>query len=124
MKLLLDEGLPFRAAAALRDAGVDAEHVLEIGMGGAADQAVLDRARQDGAVLVTLDADFHQILAATGAGHPSVIRVRIEGLQAGQLASLVLETCRLAERELRNGAAVSLVGNRMRIRRLPIRSRE
>lgn len=44
MKLILDEGLPMRAAVALREAAHDARHVLELGMAGASDQAVLDRA--------------------------------------------------------------------------------
>ena len=121
MKLILDEGLPLRAASLLRDAGIEAVHVLEIGMGGAPDQAVLDKARLDGAVVVTLDADFHQILAATGADRPSVIRVRTEGIGYRQLAELLSNVMKRRGVELGAGAAVSVIGNRVRLRKLPIR---
>ena len=121
MKLVLDEGLPLRAASLMRDAGIEAVHVLEIGMGGAPDQAVLDKARLDGAVVVTLDADFHQILAATGADRPSVIRVRTEGIGYQQLAELLSNVIKRRGVELDAGAVVSVIGNRVRLRRLPIR---
>lgn len=121
MKLILDEGLPLRAASLMRDAGIEAVHVLEIGMGGAPDQAVLDKARLDGAVVVTLDADFHQILAATGADRPSVIRIRTEGLGDRQLAELLSNVMKRRGAELDAGAVVSVIGNRVRLRKLPIR---
>lgn len=121
MKLILDEGMPFRAAAVLRETQVEARHILDLGMGGASDQAVLDRARSDGAVLVTLDADFHQVLAATGALRPSVIRVRIQGLQARQMAELLQNVLAQIGDGLAAGAAVSVSRKRIRLRKLPLR---
>jgi predicted nuclease of predicted toxin-antitoxin system len=121
MKLILDEGLPLRAASLMRDVGIEAVHVLEIGMGGAPDQALLDKARLDGAVVVTLDADFHQLLAATGADRPSVIRVRTEGLGDRHLAELLSNVMKRRGVELDAGAVVSVIGNRVRLRKLPIR---
>ena len=121
MKLILDEGMPLRAAALLREAGIAAKHVLELAMGGASDDAILAQARQDGAVVATLDADFHQILATTGADGPSVIRVRIEGLQASQLAYLLLNLLNRSREAIAGGALVSVGENRVRIRKLPIR---
>jgi len=53
-------------------------------------------ARERGQIVVTLDADFHAQLALTGAASPSVIRIRIEGLRAEELADLltrVMEHC-------------------------------
>ncbi len=58
MKLILDEGLPLRTAGLLRNAGVEAKHVLELGLTGASDQTILDKAKADGAAVATLDADF------------------------------------------------------------------
>jgi len=120
MKLLLDEGIPLRAAAALRGAGLDATHLLELEMGGVSDETVLGRARADGAIVVTLDADFHQILATNGALGPSVIRIRMEGLRVEQIVALLLDVLRQAESDLTAGAVVSVSGNRARLRRLPI----
>jgi len=122
MKLILDEGVPLRTAELLRQKGVEATHILELGMGGASDCAVLEKASLDGAVLVTRDADFHQILATTGARFPSVIRVRIESIPAQRLASILLDVLERTGEEIRAGAAVSIGPVQVRLRRLPIRA--
>lgn len=122
MKLILDEGMPFGAASMLREAGIDARHVLELKMGGASDEAILEKARLDRAVVATLDADFHQLLATTGADLPSVIRVRIEGLRSRQLADLLAGVLKQVGKEGLIGVAISVGHKRVRIRRLPIRS--
>ncbi len=59
MKILLDQGLPRSAADALREVGVDAVHVGDIGMAAALDEQILARAHAEERVVVTLDADFH-----------------------------------------------------------------
>jgi predicted nuclease of predicted toxin-antitoxin system len=89
MKYLLDHGLPRSAAALLRERGLDAVHTGEIDYATAQDSAILERARQENRVVVTLDADFHMLLALSGASLPSVIRIRIEGLRADALAELL-----------------------------------
>jgi predicted nuclease of predicted toxin-antitoxin system len=58
MKLLLDQGLPRSSAALLRERGIDAVHAGESGLATASDQAILEAARLDGRVIVTLDSDF------------------------------------------------------------------
>jgi predicted nuclease of predicted toxin-antitoxin system len=78
MKLLLDQGLPRSTVKHLAAAGIAAEHVGDLGMASAGDDVILDAARQRQAVVVTLDADFHQLLAATGAVTPSVVRIALK----------------------------------------------
>ena len=53
------------------------------------DTEVLRRARADSRICVTLDADFHSLLATSGERGPSVIRIRKEGLNATALAALL-----------------------------------
>jgi predicted nuclease of predicted toxin-antitoxin system len=77
MKLLLDQGLPRSAALLLCEAGIDTIHVGNIGYAAAADADILEKGRQENRVIVTLDADFHALLALTEATSPSVIRIRI-----------------------------------------------
>jgi predicted nuclease of predicted toxin-antitoxin system len=89
IKILLDQGLPRSAAALLRESGWDVQHVSERGMSRAADAAIIDLARLEQRMVVTLDADFHALLAVSGATGPSVLRIRDEGLKAHQLALLV-----------------------------------
>ncbi|MCU1237983.1 MAG: hypothetical protein JWP63_5950 [Candidatus Solibacter sp.] len=69
MRLLLDQGLPRYAAEVLRAEGVECVHIGELGM---------SRARQF--MAVAPGADFHAILAVQNAAQPSVIRIRLQGL--------------------------------------------
>jgi predicted nuclease of predicted toxin-antitoxin system len=81
-RILLDQGLAPHAAAILRRNGLDAAHVSEIGMERAEDIQIMEKARIDERVCVTLDHDFHAHLAMTGHGRPSVILLRVQGLDA------------------------------------------
>ena len=89
MNLLLDQGLPRSAVAHLAAQGIAAEHTGDIGLSRAADDLILEVACQKQATVVTLDADFHRLLAKQRATAPSVIRIRIEGLKGDDVASLV-----------------------------------
>ncbi len=120
MKLLLDQGLPLSAAALLRDAGIDTIHVGEIGMSQAEDAEIIQKARVEERVVVTLDADFHTLLALNEAASPSVIRVRIERLRAQALTDLLLMVIAECQEDLEQGAAIAVEPNRIRIRRLPL----
>jgi predicted nuclease of predicted toxin-antitoxin system len=79
-RLLLDQGLPRSTPGILIQAGWDVIHVADIRMSRADDIAILQRARAEQRVCITLDADFHAMLATSGEPGPSVIRVRKEGL--------------------------------------------
>jgi predicted nuclease of predicted toxin-antitoxin system len=117
--LLLDQGVPRSTADLLRTAGHDAVHAAELGLSTAPDQAVLDRAAQDGRIVVTLDADFHALLALVGATGPSVIRLRDEGLRGDDVARIVAHVLAVAGDDLDAGAAVSVRNGTTRVRRLP-----
>ena len=120
MKLLLDQGLPLSAAALLRDTGIDAIHVGEIGMSAVEDSHIIQRARDEGRIVVTLDADFHTLLALNVAINPSVIRIRIERLRARALTDLLLKVITECEEDLEQGSAITVEPSRIRIRRLPL----
>lgn len=120
VRLLLDQGLPRSAAERLRVAGVDATHVAEIGMWAALDEEILERARQSRQVVVTLDADFHALLALAGASTPSVLRLRVERLNGDACARLILDVLAIRGSELAAGAAATADLMRARVRRLPL----
>jgi predicted nuclease of predicted toxin-antitoxin system len=120
MKLLLDQGLPRSATVLLSEAGIDAVHVAEIGRSDAEDAVILQKGQEEGRVVVTLDADFHTLLALAAATSPSVIRIRIERLRAQALTDLLLTVISECEEDLEAGAAVTVEPTRIRIRRLPL----
>jgi predicted nuclease of predicted toxin-antitoxin system len=119
-RLLLDQGLPRSTVSLLIKAGWDVIHVAEIGMSRAEDLAILQQARADARTCVTLDADFHSLLAISGERYPSVIRVRKEGLDAAALAALLQGIWPGIEDALKGGAMVTVTDRSVRVRRLPI----
>jgi predicted nuclease of predicted toxin-antitoxin system len=123
VRLLLDQGLPRSAATLLTEQGFDTVHAGDVGLASASDAAIIDRARIEGRTIVTLDADFHALIALAGASSPSVIRVREEGLKGGVLAELVAKTIGLCREELASGSVVTVRGGSIRVRALPLVTR-
>ena len=120
MKLLLDQGLPRSVVALLHQAGIDSVHVGEMGLATAEDIAILEEGRRTKRVVVTLDTDFHALMALSGATSPSVIRIRIEGLRAEAMTRLLKKTLQSCMKDLEAGALVSVQPGRMRLRQLPL----
>ena len=73
-----------------------------------------------GAIVVTLDADFHAILAVSGASGPSVIRLRIEGLRAPELTTLIEKVVAEFQTDLQRGCLVTVKPHKTTCHRLPI----
>jgi predicted nuclease of predicted toxin-antitoxin system len=120
VNLLLDQGLPRLAVPELRRFGFDVVHAGDVGMAAATDDELLLFARREGRVIVTLDADFHALLALSNAATPSVVRIRIEGLRAHPLAALLRTVLMVCDADLRAGAMVSVDTASVRVRALPL----
>lgn len=116
----MDQGLPRSTVKHLADAGIAAEHVGDIGMARGSDDAILETARRQNAIVVSLDADFHKALATSHATSPSAVRIRIEGLKGDQLAAVVMQVIANANSDLSIGALVSVTASRIRVRKVPI----
>jgi predicted nuclease of predicted toxin-antitoxin system len=71
-------------------------------------------------ICITLDADFHMVLALQGAASPSTIRIRIEGLRGPDLANLLIVEWPKMEKLLESGAVVTITERNIRSRPLPI----
>lgn len=123
MKLLLDQGVPLRAATLLREVGVEAVHASEVGLSSALDRDVLEWCRANAAIAVTLDADFHSEIALSGASVPSAIRIRQQGLKGSETARLLRDILETHREHLASGALISVQPGRLRLRRLPITPR-
>lgn len=62
MKILADEHIPKVLLNALRQAGHEIITVVELGMAGAPDEEILQRARAEDALILTEDKDFGRLL--------------------------------------------------------------
>jgi predicted nuclease of predicted toxin-antitoxin system len=67
-----------------------------------------------------LDHDFHRHLAIAGQGRPSVVLLRVQGLNAQGQADLIRQVFSQCESALTEGAAVSADLRTIRIRQLPL----
>ena len=76
MRFLVDAQLPPALARYLAAGGQEAEHVADIGLGGAKDQAIWEYAARVGAVIVSKDEDFAQ-RTFFGKGGPPVVWIRL-----------------------------------------------
>ncbi len=120
ISILLDQGLPRSAASLLRDEGWDALHTGDIGLSRSTDRQILEFARNEQRVIITLDSDFHTILALTNASTPSVIRIRLEGLRGPDLALLIKKIWPRVEPQVKKGAMVTVTESGIRIRNIPV----
>ena len=75
MRLIVDQQLPPLLADWFRDQGVDAFHVRDLGLTGAADTAIWTEAMRDDAVVVSRDEDFVRLLRDRAGARLVWIRV-------------------------------------------------
>lgn len=119
-RLLLDQGLPRSAAKRLREEGWDVVHVGDVGMSRAQDEEILAFARQENRVCVTLDADFHALLAVASVNDVSVIRIRIEGLNSIAFVDIIKQIWPKVEQTVTEGVLITVTTKKIRIRHFPI----
>ena len=120
IRLLLDQGRPRSTAELLRRDGWDVLHVAECGLSEAPDSQTLRYAEANDRIVCTLDADFHALLAVSGATGPSVVRMRRQGLRGPELASLLKQVWSQIAEALETGALVTVTDRTIRLRRLPV----
>jgi predicted nuclease of predicted toxin-antitoxin system len=76
LKLKIDENLPAECAVLLRNAGFEADTVVDEFLAGAEDSAIASRSQAEARVLVTLDLDFGNIHAYPPSQHAGIIVLR------------------------------------------------
>ena len=71
MRLLLDENLSHKLPHMLEEAFPGTQHVRDLGLNRASDDAIWEFAKREGLIIVSKDADFHQ--RSLMFGHPPKI---------------------------------------------------
>jgi predicted nuclease of predicted toxin-antitoxin system len=87
---LIDAQLPPSLAEALRQAGCQAVHIVDLGLLAATDQQIWDEAISRSAILVTKDRDFPIRRAASDDG-PTILWVRVGNMSNRKLIELALQ---------------------------------
>lgn len=117
-RFLIDEDLPRRIALGAASRGVDALHVVDVGLRGKPDPDVLRAAVTGDRALVTADKEFGNVLVYTPTAHRGVVLVRIpEDTDPDQRIMRVIEAIvELANDDIRGSVAI-VEPSRVRIRR-------
>jgi predicted nuclease of predicted toxin-antitoxin system len=119
MKFLLDMGISPKTADFLRSFGHEALHLQEEGLGRLSDLMILEKASKEGFVLLTHDLDFGDLLAASGAGLPSVFLFRLRNMHPERVNLHLRQIIPLCENDLREGAMITVTEGGFRVRKLP-----
>jgi predicted nuclease of predicted toxin-antitoxin system len=92
---------------------------MEAGLAQAEDSGILDFALEEDRTCVTLDHDFHAHVAISRANGPSVVLVRVEGLNADRQAELIQRVWTSCGESIAAGAAISVDRLFIRVRSFP-----
>lgn len=77
MKFFIDENISPLHARELRAEGYDAVAAVEVGLSGAADERILKFTIKEDRILLTLDADFANVLRFPSESTPGLVRLRL-----------------------------------------------
>lgn len=111
----LDENMPARAAAVLREAGHDITTVMGQGLGGVRDETVSAACTAEKRILITLDLDFADMRSYGSAGPPGIIVLRLPRQDAGLIRTVILRALIELEREPLDGGIWIVEPYRVRI---------
>lgn len=89
-------------------------------MATAKDAESLEEALRRRACVVAMDADFHGLLAISGADRPSVVRLRIQSMQAREFADMQLRLAPQFVEAALSGALITIDERTVRTHRLPL----
>lgn len=117
MKVLVDMNLSPRWAAEFRSAGFESTHWSQVGAATAPDEEVLSWCAAHDHVL------FGAILAASGDRNPSVAQLRTENAIPEAMLQHVVSALLQVEKELAQGALLTIEPSRHRLRLLPLTRR-
>ncbi|HEX6622828.1 MAG TPA: DUF5615 family PIN-like protein [Pyrinomonadaceae bacterium] len=115
MNLLADESVDRQIVERLRQEGHDVLYIAEMEPG-ITDDVVLGRANERGALLVTADKDFGELVFRQGLVNSGVVLLRLAGLSPETRATLLSDVLQDREAELLRAFSVISPGM-VRIRR-------
>ncbi len=87
-KLLLDENIGYLAVLNLRESGYDIVSILEESPG-ITDQEVLQKAKSEKRIIVTLDGDFGALVYRDSNKHVGVLFLRLEKESAENISMVI-----------------------------------
>jgi predicted nuclease of predicted toxin-antitoxin system len=116
LQVLLDENLDVRLVGDLNREGHDVSHDRQTPLRGKEDPEVLEFARNEGRVMITLDSDFSNITRFPPARFSGIIRLRLNSIRYASVRLVLVKLLRALEGVPLEGRLVVATEVRFRIR--------
>ena len=120
MNFLADMGISPKTVEFLQHLGHQVVHLQQQGLHRLKDHQILEKAREEGCILLTHDLDFGDLLAASGADLPSVVIFRPRNMRPEHLNDYLFKIISQYPKALENGAIITVTEGRIRTRPLPL----
>lgn len=120
MRFLADMGVSPRTVEWLRQQGYDAVHLIEEGLERLPDKDIIQKARAESRIILTIDLDFGYLMAISQAKLPSVIIFRLDNASREVVESKLSNVLNACSEELIGGVLISVSENAFRVRQLPV----
>lgn len=121
MKFLLDMGISPKVTAWLKEIGHEALHIDDVNPR-ALDSEILKMAQAEGAVILTADKDFSELLALGNLRSPSVVLFRLTPAPAHEVIRRLTPVLVDHLQELEQGCLITIGLGKPRLRLLPLNS--
>ena len=112
MKFLADMGISPKTVAFLHGLGHDAVHLSEQGLERLPDPGIVEKARQEGRIVLVHDLGFGELVAASGTTLPSVITFRLRNMHPDRVNSALQSILSQHGEALEQGAMMSVTEGR------------
>jgi predicted nuclease of predicted toxin-antitoxin system len=120
MKFLADMGISPKTVSFLTSLAYDAVHLKDQGLQRVFDSFILEKALNEGRVLLTHDLDFAELLAASGGKAPSVVVFRLRNMHPDRVNICLNMILKKHIEALEKGVIISVDEGLIRVRYLPI----
>ncbi len=118
--LLADLHISPKTVEALRGAGYAISRVSDHLSATSSDEQIVELATRLHSAIVTQDLDFSALIARSGSASPSVLSLRIGNVAHQHVTNLLLDVLPMIQKELEQGAIISVDDFGIRIRPLPV----
>ncbi|MFB2936107.1 DUF5615 family PIN-like protein [Aerosakkonemataceae cyanobacterium BLCC-F154] len=121
IRFIADVHISPLTVTSLQQQGYDILRSTDLLPATATDREILELARIEGRIVITQDLDFSMLVALGSYNQPSLITLRLSSAKPDVVTQRLLEIIPQLEQELREGSALTVDDNSVRIRKLPIR---
>ena len=122
MRFLADMGISPKAVEFLQHLGHQAVHLQQHDLRRLKDSEILQKALQEGSIVLTHDLDLGDLLAASGADLPSVVIFRLRNMRPDNVNRYLVKIISQYPEAVEHGAIITVTEGLIRMRELPLRA--